>query len=363
VATEHAIAQTGAAGMSAALDDFVERARYSHFMQTAAWARAFAEERETFDTVATQDERGALCACSRVRRVRGAFRVGAKCFVDGGPVFDDEHGLELHLRDLLSAARAASFLRVRPYVPAGDCRRLRQLLGDYAFTFPPPARQSGYRTTLVLDLSRSPESLHAAFSAGLRRNLRRSARDGLRIERTVAGPEIAAFAAMLARTAAGAGYDVPSASRVAAYLESVCATSPPTAALFCARLGTRLMAGIVVLRAGGSLVYQWGARADPAQHGGQPLAHALHWEAIQWARTLALRTYDFGGLWGDRANNGIDRFKHSFGGEIQEMFGEAIRTRGLVGRLVSTDAARLVSRLRAAAARFRTRRASHVEAP
>jgi hypothetical protein len=319
---------------NARVEQFVARAAHSHFMQSTVWLSGFADERESVDHVVTEDASGAIVGCSGVRRVRGRAWTGEKCFVDGGPVFDSESQLDRHMADLTAATDGASLVRIRPYLAQSAGTRLRELLGDHSFTLLSPEQQSGYSSTLVLDLTRSLETLQAGFSVGLRRNLRRMARLGVEAERIEKGPVVAEFSQMLAGAARFAGYDVPPAARITHYLENLFATDPTAGALFCARENAQLRAGIVVLRAGKSLVYQWGARSDPGSQGGAPLAHALHWEAIRWGRSKAFEQYDFGGLTESTAPNGIDRFKQAFGGERQKMFGEAIRTRGLWDRVM-----------------------------
>jgi hypothetical protein len=341
------------------VDRFIERAAHSHFMQSRAWLETFADERESVEHVVTSSDGGEPACCSGVRRVRGRGWTGDKCFVDGGPVFTSETFIERHLDELLTATRGASWLRLRPYLPERDAIRFSELLRDHAFRMLPADQQSGYAQTLVLDLTRSPQSLHAGFSTGLRRNLRRAARLGMTVDRVTGGSGSAEFAAMLSGAAAVAGYDVPPPARITRYLEKVCGHESNAGALFCVKRSGELQAGIVVLRAGSSLVYQWGARAHPCGSGDVPLAHALHWEAMRWARAHGFERYDFGGLTGVDERDGIDRFKQSFGGERQRMFGEALHARGFWGHVTTSGTGRFLARLRSAAVRGGSRRASH----
>jgi lipid II:glycine glycyltransferase (peptidoglycan interpeptide bridge formation enzyme) len=348
---------------AAQVDQFIAGARCSHFMQTRAWLTAFADSRESVGHCVTWHHDGSVSGCSGLRRVRGRGWLGEKCFVDGGPVFDSEDQLERHVADLVVATKAASYVRIRPYLPAAKSSRLRELLGDHAFQMLPPERQSGYATTLVLDLSRTSESLYSDFSTGLKRNLRKAARIGVAVESVAYVATIAEFAGLLGHAAAVAEYDVPPAEHVAQYLNSVLRADARSGALFCARIDGKLRAGIAVLRAGQSVVYQWGARSDPDAQGDLPLAHALHWEAINWARAQGFSQYDFGGLSEGPEPNGIDRFKEAFGGERQPMFGEAIRARGFVQRAASNRAGRFMARIVAAATRRTARRATREGKP
>jgi len=332
---------------AAQVESFVAAAPHSHFMQSPVWLHTFADERESVDYIVTLNERGAIMACSGVRRVCGPRWLGDKCFVDGGPVFEAEAQLERHLADLFAATRDAAFVRIRPYLPAANGRVMRELLADHAFELLPPARQSGYSATLVLDLSRGVDRLFAQFSTGLKRNLRRAERCGVRIEQVRENAPIAEFAYLLSNAAGRAGYEVPAPDRLARYLEIVLGRADGSAALFCARVDSQLRAGIVVLKAGTSVVYQWGARSQPAPgDDGLPLTHALHWEAIRWAQAQGFGTYDFGGLSDNGARTGIDRFKEAFGGERRAMFGEAVCVRGPLARVMNWPAGRMLARLR-----------------
>jgi hypothetical protein len=344
------------------VDRFIASSSCSHFMQSRAWLTAFADSRESVGHLVTWADDGSVSGCSGLRRVRGRGLAGEKCFIDGGPVFDDPTQLESHIGGLLEATREASYVRIRPYLFAHEGQRLRELLDEHGFHMLPAEQQSGYATTLVLDLARASDSLYAAFSTGLKRNLRRAARTGVVIEPVSAGAQIGEFAELLRRASAVAGYDVPPAERVTRYLTSILSAETPAGALFCARVNGTMRAGVAVLRAGTSVVYQWGARSDPGAQGDVPLTHALHWEAINWARSQGFRRYDFGGMSAGPTPTGIDRFKEAFGGERQQMFGEAVCARGLLEQVMSTRAGRFVGRLRAAAARSATRTVSHAQA-
>jgi len=313
---------------AARVEKFLVSAEHSHFMQSCDWLDSFRDGRESIEHVITE-EAGDVVACSALRRVHGPLS-GEKGFVDGGPVFNSEAGFERHLEDLLAATHDCVYLRLRPYLPASDGGRVREALRDHGFDLPAAEEQSGYAHTLVLDLTQSMAALESDFSAHLRRNLHRSARNGVVVERTTGHGAAAQFAALLHRSAAAAGYAVPPPEQVAAYLDRLSVDDSRAGALFCARENGQLRAGIVVLRAANSLVYQWGAREKVGDEGA-PLTHALHFEAIRWAQSHSFRQYDFGGLFSPDGSNGVDRFKRSFGGKVQAQFGEAIRRRGLRG--------------------------------
>lgn len=299
-------------------------------MQTREWAETFHDERETAEDVLTL-RAGKIIACSTLRRVRHPL-AGEKCFVDGGPVFESDADFAEHLRDLLSATSDCVYLRLRPYLSAGEGARVREVLRDHGFEFPAGQEQSGYVNTLLLDLTRPMSDLENDFSSHLRRNLRRASRTELSVGRAVDAATAREFAHLLARVAKTAGYDVPPAERVAAFIANFCMADSRDGALFCASESGRIRAGIVVLRAGHSLVYHWGAREDSVEDHA-PLAHALHLQAMAWGQELGYQQYDFGGLFSAEGASGIDRFKRSFGGRVEAWFGEAIRRRGLRGWL------------------------------
>jgi lipid II:glycine glycyltransferase (peptidoglycan interpeptide bridge formation enzyme) len=84
--------------------------------------------------------------------------------------------------------------------------------------------------------------------------------------------------------------------------------------LIVSRYENAMVGGIVVLRAGHTLHYVYGgSRDDPAARK-LPIAHLLHWQAIEWAHDAGCRHYDFGGY--SPTGGGVAAFKRGFGGTL-----------------------------------------------
>ena len=75
-----------------------------------------------------------------------------------------------------------------------------------------------------------------------------------------------------------------------------------------------IVGGIVVLRAGQNLHYVYGGSRDDPEARRFPIAHLLHWQAIEWAREAGCRHYDFGGY--SPTGGGVAAFKRGFGGTL-----------------------------------------------
>jgi lipid II:glycine glycyltransferase (peptidoglycan interpeptide bridge formation enzyme) len=314
------------AHLTGAFSQFVAQAQHSHFMQDPIWAECFSEDkREYCRGVTTFDSSARPQACSLVRVVQNRFGVLAKAFVDGGPVFDCVGDLQSHLTQIEAAADDCTWLRIRPYIWRDEGAELRDILLDRGYRFASDDMCSWYSRTAVLDLSASLQSIHSGFASALRRNLKRAERASLSVEQVVQGEDIDQFANLLLQSAQIGGYSVPKAQAVAQYLRATLSRDQSRAALFVSKSGARVQAGIVVLPAGRAAVYHWGAR-DRASDSTLPLTHLLHWAGIRWAQQCGFAFYDFGGLNGAAAWNGIDRFKLSFGCVERALLGEATLT-------------------------------------
>ena len=72
------------------------------------------------------------------------------------------------------------------------------------------------------------------------------------------------------------------------------------------------LAGVIITVIGDGVAhYGWGGMTNT--HRKLMANHLLHWEAIQWARSIGCQYYDFGGGMED---GGVGRFKQSWNGEI-----------------------------------------------
>jgi lipid II:glycine glycyltransferase (peptidoglycan interpeptide bridge formation enzyme) len=306
---------------AAALARHVATARFSHFMQDPTWAAAFGDLDEDWRCVLSGEDSDPLAASLlRVVRRPGGFSKG---FVDGGPVFERAEDLDRNLIALREVAGDCMWVRVRPYVDREECPAVMDVLRDHGYRPGAESASSWYVQTAIVDLERPPQAMYADLALGLRRNLRKAEGLGLRAERGVDADTITEFANLLLQSARAAGYAVPKPPQVVRYLNQKLNEAGSRAGLFVLRQQGRIVAGIVVLPAGRSAVYHWGAR-EREFSASLPLTHLLHWAAIQWAREVGFRYYDFGGLNASAARNGIDRFKLSFGCQQRALIGEAI---------------------------------------
>src|SRR4029077_16059694 len=96
------------------------------------------------------------------------------------------------------------------------------------------------------------------------------------------------------------------------YVFDWCRSDQNRGVLLLAHDGTELRGGVFVARAADRSRYIWGAtRKDGASNVG----HLLQWRALNWARDVGCREYDFGGYRAD-GQSGPALFKSGFSSQI-----------------------------------------------
>jgi len=171
-------------------------------------------------------------------------------------------------------------------------------------------------TTIRLDLSREPEALLAAMKPKWRYNIRLSQKKGV-VVREGTTADLPTFYQLMEITGRRDHFAIHSMDYYRAALDLL--TARDQARLLVAELEAKTLAMIFVTAFGSEAIYLYGASGDE-QRNVMP-NHALHWAAIQWARSRGCRWYD---LWGIPEDNGstsaslpgsLYQFKQGFGGE------------------------------------------------
>jgi lipid II:glycine glycyltransferase (peptidoglycan interpeptide bridge formation enzyme) len=260
-------------------------------------------------------------------------------YVPRGPLLSsDQASDQLLLAALDRAARRAraGFLRLEPNLLEGDPRadRLHSelLLNDFR---PAPPLQP--HTTLVLGLEPEPEQLLAAMSKGHRADIRRAARDGVRVRVGDAQADLDAFYAIMEQTGRRAEFGIHSRAYYQMAWQEFRATPHGECAqlLLAERDGETLAVALIFAWAGAGLYFYGGSTEQGLKSGAN---HALQWHALRWTRERGCRCYDFWGVpdqfgraatASDEAERtrleedakrdplyGVFRFKKGFGGQV-----------------------------------------------
>jgi lipid II:glycine glycyltransferase (peptidoglycan interpeptide bridge formation enzyme) len=144
--------------------------------------------------------------------------------------------------------------------------------------------------TMRLDLSRSDEQLISSMSAMRRRNLRKALRSGLEV---CQDDDIELFHRLHVATAQRQGFVPATRENLRAQWDLL--ASHANCTMFIARYRGVAAAGIWATRFAGTVTFKlagWDASSPAPPHA----SDAVHWAAIQWARTNGDRTYDLGGF-------------------------------------------------------------------
>lgn len=179
-------------------------------------------------------------------------------------------------------------------------------------------------------LGETEESLLANFGSNTRRKIHKAQRDGLECK-PADKAELEAFYPLFLQTGERQGFSV----RPKAYLKQLLFAFGEDARLYLCRLGGRVLAGAIAVRAFGKVHFLYGATALPgpelpegvpaAPEGNHYPCYLLQWEMIRWALESGCSLYDFGGICTDPDENpslyGVYQFKKQFHGEVTEYAG------------------------------------------
>jgi lipid II:glycine glycyltransferase (peptidoglycan interpeptide bridge formation enzyme) len=253
-------------------------------------------------------------------------------YVPKGPVLDYRDGpsrraVLAELEQLCRSERAI-FIKIDPDVivgwgvaperPSADGHPFVEELQTRGWRF--STGQIQFRNTVQLALQRPEEELLAAMKAKTRYNIRLASRKGITV-RSGTPADFPGIAAMYEETAARDGFAI----RPRAYYLDI------WRALFEAGMVQPLLAefenepvaAALIVHSGNNAIYMYGA-STVKQRERMP-NYLLQWEAIRWARSRGLETYDFWGapdefeesdrLWG------VWRFKAGFQGQVVRHIG------------------------------------------
>jgi len=315
----------------AAWDAFVTGHPSGNLLQGAAWSELkgrFGWERRR---VAVSDARGELLAGAQVLLRR---RYGLSvAYAPRGPLLSGEPAADRLLlagMERLARRARAVFLRLEPDILENDPR------ADAVHTWLQlqglrPAETIQPRSSVHVDLRRTPEAILAGCTKGHRADIRRAERQGVAVRD--GGPEdTPTFHAIMRATGERASFAVHSAD----YYRAALALHLPRARLLIAALDGRPVAAHMVFADAHCGRYLYSGADEAGLKSGAN--HLLEWHAITWARELGCERYD---LWGvpdalgraagatDEAERealaaeaqkdpliGVYRFKKGFGGEV-----------------------------------------------
>ena len=307
-------------------DEFIT-ARQGHLLQSWAWG----ELKQGFGWTAVRLREANAAAQILFRRLPLGFTIA---YIPKGPVVDwaDSGQDEALLARIHTEARQrrAIFLKVEPDVPDDRRESLSANLTKAALDFLgragfKPADTIQPRTSLVIDLSGTEESILAAMKQKTRYNIRLAQKKGVVVRRGEAA-DVAIFHHLATITAERNEFGVHSRDY---YRTAYNLFAPERCALFIAEFEAQPIAALMAFRQGPEAYYFYGASSSQQRQLMAP--YLIQWEAMRWAKHLGCHSYD---LWGipdvDLATLeaefqqrhdglwGVYRFKRGFGGQYRQ---------------------------------------------
>ena len=294
-----------------AWDDFVA-ARRGHILQTSAWGELKTRFGWSAMRLALARDDAYIAGAQILFRRLPLGLVFA--YIPRGPIADaNDHAALAALFDALCRAaksRRAFALKIEPnWLDAIHNSQFAIRNSQFANSIQP-------HVSLHLDLTRDLDAILAQMKPKWRYNIRLAERKGVTV-REGSADDLAAFYRLLQITSARDRFAIHSAAYYRAAFDLF--ATRDLARLFVAEYAREPLAMIFVTAFGGEAIYLYGASSNA--HRERMPNHALHWAAIQWAKTRDCARYDLWGLGATTdadasAAHGLYQFKQGFGGQL-----------------------------------------------
>jgi hypothetical protein len=191
------------------------------------------------------------------------------------------------MREIVAAARRLG-VRILVVQPPEAPPALEEAITEIGFR--PGVPSVAPEATIRLDLSRSDEELLSSMSTMRRRNLRKALRSGFDVRQD---DDVELFHRLHVATAQRQGFVPTTRENLRAQWDLL--ASHANCTIFIARYHGMPAAGMWATRFAAALTFKlagWDANSPAPLHA----SDAVHWAAIQWARTKGDHTYDLGGF-------------------------------------------------------------------
>ncbi len=317
-------------------DGFTQQHAHGHLLQSSGWGALKAHVGWEVQRRLVVGPHGPQAGAQLLIRRRLGL---SAAYVPRGPLLSgDQASDQLLLAALDRVARRARavFLRLEPNLLESDPRadRLHSELLLNGFRPAPPLQP---HSTVMLDLAPAPEQLLAAMTKGHRADIRRAAREGVRVRVGNTQADLDAFYTIMEQTGRRAEFGIHSRAYYQAVWQLFRATPHGECAqlLLAERDGATLAVALIFGWAGAGLYLYGGSTEQGLKSGAN---HALQWHALRWAHDRGWRRYDFWGVpdqFGRAATvaddierarleeeakhdpmYGVFRFKKGFGGQV-----------------------------------------------
>lgn len=288
-------------------DNFAQTHSNAHFLQLSQWGMlkeqygwtsaiiALDDSGQRIETLSKSD-RAIACGAQILYRPlisRSPFNrlPGLKlAYIPKGPLVNwQNHGMVSALLGQIKAEcrqSGAGLLKVEPELP--DSAESRSLLRRHGFQ--PSSQTVQPRSTMLLDISKSEDEILAQMKSKWRYNIRLAARKGVSV-RTMTADDMPTFGNLMQTTGERNGFHVHDA---AYYRQAFDLFVPKVGTFLLAEYQGKPLAAVAILKLGETAWYPWGASSNHERN--RMPNYALHWAAIQWAKSQGATLYDFWGI-------------------------------------------------------------------
>ena len=327
-------------------NDFNIAHPYGHVLQSSAWGELKAQFAWNVQRIALErDDKIIAGAQILFRRLPMGWWYA---YVPRGPIVDpqDDVAFASLIEALIESAKkhGAFVLKIEPNFFHSGGLPEQPVFYDFVKRYISGVRENGLlaipvwreinptqpRTTIHVDLTRDLEKILADMKSKWRYNIRLAERKGVTVRAGTAN-DVPMFYRLLQVTGKRDGFAIHSSDYYRVAIELLSAND--RARLFVAEFQGEPLASILVTAVGHEAIYLYGASSD--EHRELMPNHALHWAAIQWAksRRVACTRYDLWGIadtaWAevqtesddDKLPHGLYRFKQGFGGQVVRYVG------------------------------------------
>lgn len=299
-------------------DTFVQHQPRAHILQRANWG--FLKYAYGWNVIRIGLADGnTLHAGAQILTRPLPLNLGLMAYLPMGPYANSDEHLDQLWRTIDKRLKEAgcAFLKWEPGIFEGG----RPDLERWGFRESPQTIQPP--NTILLDIAEDDDTILAHMSQSTRRKVRISQRKGIRYTHATAD-NIAAFTGMMQTTGERNDFGVHTE---AYYHMAYELFVPHTATLILAEHEETPLAGIMVFAQGDTAWYLYGASSNAKRN--LMATYGVQWEAIQWAKSRGVRTYDMWGIpdedeavleneFQERNDGlwGVYGFKRGWGGEV-----------------------------------------------
>ncbi len=306
---------------------FQLRQSYSQFLQSWAWGEFGVLLNKPVARFALTDDQGKWLAASQLEYRLRKFGMGY-WFAPRGPIFSSQitsrekrdvlFSLTRELLKLKELRKKTLFWRFEPTA------ELNQPEGLMPLSFRRNSAQNP-ASTLLLKLDQSLSDMQKQMHEKTRYNIRVAERHGVSVRLAHTEKDLEIFFDLMKQTAARDNFLQHPQSYIKKMFEHL--KTYNMAKIRLAELEGHVLAANLEIAYGDTVTYLYGASSS--EHRNIMAPYALHWHAIQEAKVLGFKNYDFWGLnpWSKAMYyykpswEGITRFKLGWGGERVDLVG------------------------------------------